>query len=210
MSEAEVFAACAEQRRDIADFLETLDDSQLAAQSLCGEWDVRTVGAHLTVLISVPRSRLALAAVRARGSFDRANAAVAKQVATQPVPRVAQTLRDRATSRATPPVGGHRAPLTDVLIHGGDMRIPLGLPFEPPVPLVETALDFLTGRAIGFVPSGRLRGLALAPTDSAWRWGSGEPVTGRAADLMMAVCGRPAVLDRLGGRGVELLAARIA
>jgi uncharacterized protein (TIGR03083 family) len=209
MDTREVFAACAEQRRACADLIETLDDAQLATLSLCGEWDVRTVAAHLTVPLLVPTLKFARAALRHRGSFDRTNAALAKQMATTPVPRIAANLRAHAESRYTPPVGGPRAPLTDLLIHGGDVRIPLGLPFDPPVDAVETALDFLTGLAIGFVPRGRLKDIRIAPTDSPRRWGSGAEISGRAADLMMAASGRRATLDELAGPGLDVIAARL-
>jgi uncharacterized protein (TIGR03083 family) len=205
----EIFAACAEHRRAFADLIETLDEAQLATSSLCGEWDVRTVAAHLTVPLLVSTPKFARAALRHRGNFDRTNAALAKQMATTPIARVAANLRTNAESRYTPPIGGPRAPLSDLLIHGGDVRIPLGLPFAPPVDAVETALDFLTGVAIGFVPRGRLRNVRIAPTDSGRRWGAGAEITGRAADLMMAVSGRTVALDALSGPGRDVLAARI-
>ena len=42
-----VFAAVADERRQIASLIDGLDDAQLARQSLCAGWDVRTVAAHL-------------------------------------------------------------------------------------------------------------------------------------------------------------------
>lgn len=58
-----------------------------------------------------------------------------------------------AESRFAPPVTGPRAPLADGLVHEGDMRVPLGLAYDPPPDAVAAALDFVTGgRAVGFVP----------------------------------------------------------
>lgn len=42
-----VFAAVGNQRRQIADLIDDLDDAQLATMSLCAGWDVKTVAAHL-------------------------------------------------------------------------------------------------------------------------------------------------------------------
>jgi uncharacterized protein (TIGR03083 family) len=42
-----VFAAVADERREIAALIDGLDDAQLATQSLCAGWDVKTVAAHL-------------------------------------------------------------------------------------------------------------------------------------------------------------------
>jgi hypothetical protein len=42
-----IFAAVAEQRRQIAGLLDSLGDTQLACPSLCAGWDVKTVAAHI-------------------------------------------------------------------------------------------------------------------------------------------------------------------
>ncbi|MFD6134986.1 maleylpyruvate isomerase N-terminal domain-containing protein, partial [Isoptericola sp. NPDC060257] len=71
---ADVFAATAERRRAVADLLEALDVSQLAAPSLCSGWDVRTVGAHLAQTAAPGAlGEFLRDLVRARGSIHRAN-----------------------------------------------------------------------------------------------------------------------------------------
>ena len=74
---------------------------------------------------------------------------------------------------------------------------------------VGPVLDFLTGpRArAGFVPSGRLRGLALVADDQPWRHGTGAEVRGPGLLLAMAVLGREPAYAGLTGPGVERLAA---
>lgn len=42
---------------------------------------------------------------------------------------VAAALRRYADHELSPPITGPLSGLTDVLVHGGDIRIPLGLPF---------------------------------------------------------------------------------
>ncbi len=205
-----VFAAAAEQRRGLADLVESLDDAQLATPSLCAGWDVRTVAGHLVAaLILTPRS-LVTPLVRARGSLDTANTLMARDVARRPVFELAALLRRHATKRIAPPVTGPRAPLTDTLVHGGDMRLPLGIPHDPAPAAVRFCLDFVTaGRPIGFLPLGRLRGLRLQATDQDWAWGEGDAVSGRGIDLLMAACGRTATLPALAGPGSALLAERL-
>jgi hypothetical protein len=44
-----VFTAVADERREIADLVEHLEDAQLAAPSLCTGWDVRTVARMCSV-----------------------------------------------------------------------------------------------------------------------------------------------------------------
>ena len=81
---------------------------------------------------------------------------------------------------------------------------------DPDPQLAALALDFLTGPwPFGFVPLGRLRGIALRGTDIGRAWGKGAEVSGPVAGLMMAVPGRTALLDMLGGPGLRLLRDRL-
>jgi len=76
---------------------------------------------------------------------------------------------------------------------------------------VGWALDFLTGpRPLGFVPRGRLRGIALHSTDIGRSWGTGAEIHGPAALLMMAATGRVGVLGQLEGPGVAVLGKRLS
>jgi len=56
---------------------------------------------------------------------------LARRRARLPAAEIADTLRRRAEHRLSPPLFGPTDPLADILVHGGDMRIPLGLPFHP-------------------------------------------------------------------------------
>ena len=72
----------------------------------------------------------------------------------------------------------------------------------------EHALDFLvTPKARrGFV-SGPLPELTYAATDVDWSHGSGQVVSGPAAALGLAICGRTVALGDLDGPGADRLAA---
>ena len=205
-----VFAASARHRRAVADVLESLDENQLALSSLCAGWDVRTVAAHLASAIA-PSNRAFMGAVlRHGGNLHHAIDAVARKTARLPVADIVEILRRHADSRFTPPVTGPRGPLTDVLVHTGDMRIPLGLSHNPVGAHVRAALDFVSmGRPVGFVPRGRLAGLQLVAEDLDWRWGAGPDVCGRGIDVLMVACGRASVLPQVHGPGVETVSARL-
>lgn len=209
MDQEFVFAAAADERRQLADLLDHLDDDQLAIPSLCEAWDVKAVGAHLACGVTEPIARFLLLCVRT-GSVHRASEELTRRRARRPTAEITAALRDNADKRLSPPGTGPRAPLADLLVHGGDIRIPLGLPFEPDPDRVAVALDFLTGpRPVGFVPKGRLAGLSLHGTDEQRVWGSGDEVRGPVAALMMAACGRTATLPALNGAGLSLLRPRL-
>jgi uncharacterized protein (TIGR03083 family) len=205
----QVFAAVADERRGIADLIEGLSDAELATPSLCAGWDVKTVAAHLVSVFADGFWGFQRAAIRNRG-MHRGIDTLARRRATEPASQIAATLRGRAEARLSPPVTGPLSGLADVLVHGGDIRIPLGLPFEPDHQRVCSALDFLTGiRPLAVVPRSRLRGIRLHDNASGRAWGKGDEVSGAAPFLMIAAAGRIEALRTLEGPGVEVLRRRL-
>lgn len=209
LDDAEIFAACARLRRELADWLPTLTPEQLDTPSLCAGWTVRDVAGHLAAAVALPLRALLVQTVRSRFDLHRANAELARRFAARPLPELAAALRRRADVALAPPGIGARGPLTDLLVHDGDMRIPLGLPVTPDPALVAVALGFLAPGAVGFAPRRRVAGLRLVATDLDRSWGDGVELVGTGVDLMLGVCGRRAVLDRLSGPGAPVLAGRI-
>ena len=204
-----VFAAVADERRQIADLIDELDDSHLATPSLCSGWDVRTVAAHL-VSVFADSFWVFMGTAARRRSMAHAIDELARRRAQLPAAEIAATLRRCADYPLSPPLFGPLDPLADILVHGGDMRIPLNLPFEPDPELAALALDFLTGPwPFGFVPLGRLRGISLYASDIDQTWGKGVEISGPASAVLMAVCGRKALLHLLDGPGLPLLRRRL-
>ena len=204
-----IFAAAAVNRRAMADLLEGLTPVQLVTQSLCGEWDVQTVGAHLAAAITTKTPSFMLELLRNRGNFDRANSAVAIKEARHGITATIAKIRANADSRFAPPVVGPRAPLADVIIHTADIAQPLGLPYDAPGDHVRTVLEFLTGgRNLGFVKRGTLDGVRLVADDIDLGIGDGDEVRGRGIDLAMVLVGRSVVFDRLTGPGLSRLRSR--
>ncbi len=205
-----VFAAVASERRQIADLLDGLDDAQLATPSLCEGWDVKTVAAHLVSVVADGFWTFQRAALRRR-SVDRGIDELARRRARASAAEIATALRHHADRELSPPITGPLSGLTDVLVHSGDIRIPLGLPFHPDPERAALALDFLTGRwPLGFVSRGRLRGICLRGMDIGLIWGTGAEIHGPVAALMVSVCGRAALLDALDGPGLPLLRERLS
>jgi uncharacterized protein (TIGR03083 family) len=205
-----VFAAVADERRGIACLLEGLDDAQLATPSLCKGWDVKTVAAHVVSTVTDGTPAFLRLALRRR-SMARAVDELARRRAQLPAAEIAAGLRRCADHPLSPPLFGPLDPLADVMVHGGDVRIPLGLPFDPDPRRAGLAMDFLTGPwPFGFVPLGRLRGISLRASDIGRTWGSGAEIRGPVAALMMAVAGRTALLHMLDGPGLPRLSRRLS
>ena len=205
-----IIAAIADERRRIADLVDALAPAQLDTPSLCGEWTVRHVAGHLLAAVAAPSSALLALIVRSGFSLHRANARLAVRMAAQPPGDLAAALRAHADDPFRPPVVGYPGQLTDLQVHGQDMRRPLGLPGGLRPERLQASLNFLTGgRAIGFTPRRRLAGLRFEATDLDWSAGEGAVVVGPAEALMMAMTGRPVALADLDGPGVPILRDRL-
>jgi uncharacterized protein (TIGR03083 family) len=205
-----VFAAVADERRRLASLLEGLDAAQWATPSLCEGWDVQTVAAHVVSTVVDGTPAFLRHAVRCL-SMARAIDELARRRARLPATEIVADLRRCADRPISPPLFGPLDPLADVLVHGGDVRIPLGLPFRPDPQLAALAMDFLTGPwPFGFVPFGRLRGISMRADDIGRGWGTGAEIRGPVAVLMMAISGRTALLHQLDGPGLPELRRRIS
>ena len=205
-----VFAAVADERRRLASLLEDLDAAQWATPSLCKGWDVKTVAAHVVSTVEDGTPAFLWHGVR-RGSMARAIDELARRRARLPATEIVADLNRCAGRPISPPLFGPLDPLADVLVHGGDVRIPLGQPFRPDPQLAALAMDFLTGPwPFGFVPLGRLRGISMRADDIGRAWGTGAEIRGPVAALMMAMSGRTAFLRQLDGPGLPELRRRIS
>ena len=111
-----------------------------------------------------------------------------------------------AGSRRTAPFVTPMEPLIDVLVHGQDIALPLGRTRPVPVDAAVAASQRVWDLGFPFRARRRLQGFRLTATDAHWTAGSGLPVEGPIAALLLLVTGRQAALDRLSGAGARRLA----
>lgn len=207
-STAGAFAPVHAARARLADDLTDLDDAAWRTPSLCDGMSVRDVVAHLTAGASLSFPRWF--AMLARARFD-ADAMVARQVADHLGNDPADTLtRFRAVvGSTTVPSRRHLdAWLGEVLVHGEDVRRPLGLPSAEPARAWEQVARCYVARDFTVRSRTLARGLRLEADDSGFAHGDGPLVRGTTRALVMALAGRRAYLDELDGDGVAVLAAR--
>ena len=126
----------AHERRNLADTLSGFDTRQWTAASLCRGWTVHDVAAHVLMPLVTSLPRLLLAMTGSGFSFDRANVRLTAAVARRSNDQIVLGLREHAEHRFKPPGMGFEAPLTDVIVHGQDIRRPLGIQhaFAPGAP----------------------------------------------------------------------------
>ncbi|MFD3662970.1 maleylpyruvate isomerase family mycothiol-dependent enzyme [Streptomyces sp. NPDC058659] len=195
------------ERAALIEDLARLDDRQWEQPSLCDGWTVHDVVAHLVDTYRTTRLGFVLGLARARFDFDRQNSAgVARERGTTPQETL-ERLRRVAARTSTPP-----APLdsrlVEEVVHGEDIRRPLGLTRTYPPESVARSLRLQTRTPASFGGAKELMTrVRLTATDADLTVGTGPEASGPALSLLLAVSGRRVALGDLTGPGVATLAA---
>jgi len=194
------------ERADLAAFLPTLGANDWQAPSLCAGWTVKDVVAHM--LSYEELGFLGLIKRFVKGRVVRANEVGVKEFASMNPDELVALLDSHLRPRGLTAGFGGMIALVDGTIHHQDIRRALGRPRTVPVDRLARILPLVPGNPrLG--AGKRIRGLRLHATDLDWNHGSGPEVAGTGEALLMAMAGRPAVLDELSGPGHATLANRI-
>ncbi len=163
--------------------------------------------AHLTAAATLGPLTWMRSVLAARFDFDRHNALrLAEQLGDSP----ADTLERfrRVVSSTTATWGPKNAWLGEVVIHGEDIRRPLGMSSRTPTSTAVRLAQFFATTDFTVWSRSRVRGLRLEASDADFSRGDGARVRGPVLSLLMAMTGRVAHTVDLEGAGVAELAAR--
>lgn len=142
---------------------------------------------------------------RARFDFDRQNSNdIAKARGASPR-QTLDRLRAAATRTTTPPVPLDTR-IVEEVVHGEDLRRPLGLTRAYPIEAVLRSLRYQarTSQKLGGAKE-LLSRLRLVATDTDYTAGEGSEVHGPVLALLLAISGRRVALDELDGAGVATI-----
>jgi uncharacterized protein (TIGR03083 family) len=181
--------------------MDTLTPEQWFAPSLCPDWTVHDVLAHLVDDAKTTRLGFVARFVVARFDFDRCNQlGVDRERSGDPRHTLNEfpSVSGRTTSAPAPLV----TRLVEAFVHGEDIRRPLGISRVYPVDDVATALRYHLATSVNRGGGKeRAEGLRLVSTDSDLESGAGKDVHGTTLALLLAVSGRPVAPDELAGPG---------
>ena len=196
------------ERAALAQDVSGLSEQQWAARSLCSDWTVHQVLAHVVATTTMTPSRFVAGFAGAGFTFTRFNARnVARNTGATPADTLAQ-FRAHLTDRSSPP-GPKDTWIGEIVIHGTDIRRPLGIDYQPPVATVRRVADFYKTSNPIVGARDRIAGMTLRATDADWSHGSGPEVSGPLLSLVLAMTGRRAAVGDLAGDGLDLLATRM-
>lgn len=200
------------QRLQLARLLGQLSSGQWSRPSLCAGWTVRDVAAHLT-LQQLGLAGAACMLARWRGSLDRTiHDAACRRAAAWPAGQIIATIRGAAGSRRHNIGVTYLETLTDILVHGQDIAMPVGRRHDMPPQAAATAVSrVLSMRWPPPFPAARMvAGFRLAATDTPWSAGEGPEVRGPISAILLVCTGRLIALPQLSGEGAPRLAARLS
>ncbi|BBY13076.1 maleylpyruvate isomerase family mycothiol-dependent enzyme [Mycobacterium marseillense] len=194
------------ERADLAEFLATLAPQDWEAPSLCTQWSVKDVVAHVVSYEEL--GAVGLLKRFAKGRVVRANQVGVDEFANLTPPQLLEFLRSHLQPRGLTAGFGGMIALVDGTIHHQDIRRALDRPRQVPPDRLQRVLSLVPGNPrLG--AGRRVRGLRLRATDLEWTHGDGPEVTGPGEALLMAMSGRPAALADLAGPGHATFAARL-
>ncbi len=176
---------------------------------MCAGLTVREVLAHLTAGASLNAVSWLAGVIRCRFDFDKQVAMrLAEQLGATPADTL-ERFRHIVPSRTKPPLPAI-AMLGETIVHGEDIRRPLGIRRDHPIEVVTQVAEYYRGSDLVVVAKGRIGGLRLSADDGPFATGSGPLVSGPTLALTMAMTGRATYCDDLDGDGVEVLRSRCA
>jgi uncharacterized protein (TIGR03083 family) len=196
------------ERAALAEDLADLDAKQWRHDTLCGEWDVEEVVAHLTAAASLSQLQWLASMLGARFRPAVHNQ---RRLAEHRGSTPAETLdRFRAVITSTTAPSGHTpAYLGEVVVHAQDIRQPLGLARTPSVDALTPVADFFAQRDFAVASHSHVADLQLRADDGPFAAGAGPLVTGSTLALVMSMAGRASYVAELAGPGVPTLRSRL-
>jgi uncharacterized protein (TIGR03083 family) len=196
------------ERAALAEDLADLDDEQWRHATLCGQWDVEEVVAHLTAAASLNQWRWMRSMFGARFRADVHNQRRMVEYRGNTPAETLDLFRSIVPS-TTAPSGHTAAYVGEVLVHAQDIRQPLQLPRTPTVDALTPVAEFYAHRDFAVRSRTAVAGLQLRADDGPFATGTGPLVTGSTLALVMSMAGRTLYVDQLDGPGVPDLRARI-
>ena len=203
----EIWPMIHDERKALAADLQTVTGDQWDTPSLCSEWTIRDVLAHMTSTASLTPPSFFGRLISSGFSFDKVQEnGVAAQRGSSPAETLAKF--EGVLDSVKHPPGPNTTWLGEVIVHAEDIRRPLGIKHSYPAEAMVAVANFYKGSNMLIGSKNRISGLTLHATDAEWSHGTGPEVAGPILSLVQAMTGRAAVLDDLSGEGVATLRSR--
>jgi uncharacterized protein (TIGR03083 family) len=207
MKSTEVWDLIHGERLSMAETWASFTPEQWASPSWCAGWSVQQLAGHLVASAEQTPPNFFISMAKAGFKFNVFADRDAKRNASEGPDQLIRRLRERTTTTNHPP-----APITamlgEIVVHGDDIRRPLGLSHATPEAALVAVADSWKNSNILIGSKRRIAGLRLRATDCTWTHGNGPEVSGPMASLVLAMSGRKESFADLTGEGLATLSSR--
>lgn len=207
MKSEETWKYIHEERVRLVETLASLSPEQWAANSWCKGWSVKDTASHVLAGAEQTTFNFFRAFIGAGMKFDVCAERGVRDLASLEPGELVRRLKARTTTTNRPP-----APvmvmLGEIVVHGDDIRRPLGLTHRSPEAALFAVADNWKNSNLLIGAKRRIFGLRLRATDADWSHGDGPEVAGPMQSLILAMVGRPGAYGDLSGDGVSMLKTR--
>jgi uncharacterized protein (TIGR03083 family) len=207
MKTEEVWQHIHSERAALAGTLDALTPQQWAAASWCEGWTVLDTTGHVVAAAEQTFPNFYKELVQAGFRFNVFAERGARHNASAGPQELVRRLRLRTTTTNHPPAPV-MAMLGEIVVHGEDIRRPLGLSHASPEAALVAVADSWKNSNLLIGAKRRISGLRLRATDADWRHGDGPEVAGPLQSLVLAMTGRKGAHQDLSGEGLAVLASR--
>jgi uncharacterized protein (TIGR03083 family) len=208
MKSAETWKYIHGERARLAESLSSLSAEQWASPSWCTGWTVRDTMGHVVAAAEQTPANFYKELLSAGFKFNVFTERGAKRFGALNPEELVRRLKERTTTTNHPPAPV-MAMLGEIIVHGEDIRRPLGIVQNraPEAALIALADSWKKSNLL-IGAKRRIAGVRLRATDANWVHGDGPEVAGPLTSLVLAMTGRKGAHEDLSGEGLALLGGR--
>jgi uncharacterized protein (TIGR03083 family) len=195
------------ERTAMADTLAGLSEEQWRASSWCAGWSVEQTAGHVLAAAEQTPGNFYKDLSAARFRFNVFTDRDAKRLGAIEHDQLVDRLRARTSTTNHPPAPVI-AMLGEIIVHGEDIRRPLGLSHQAPQAALRAIADSWKNSNLLIGSKRRIAGVRLRASDCEWIHGEGPEVAGPLNSLILAMTGRKGAHSDLEGDGLTVLAGR--
>lgn len=195
------------ERVQMVNTLESLTPAQWGADSWCSGWSIQDAAGHILAAAEQTPLNFYRELGAAGFKFDVFTTRGATRLSKIGPAEIVRRLGARTTTTNHPPAPV-MAMLGEIVVHGDDIRRPLGLVHHTPEEALLAVADSWKNSNLLIGAKRRIAGLKLRATDAEWSHGDGPEVSGPLQSLILAMTGRKSAYDDLSGEGVAELSRR--
>lgn len=198
-----------QERARLDSLFSDLNADSWSTRSLCHNWSVQEVAAHLSAASQTGSTAWLVNMARCGFNTDRHNQRLLEQFVGTSFDQTLARYKEGISARKAP-LGSRMGLLGEVIVHGQDIARALGRKFNPAPEAVLLVAEFFSSKDFAVNSRSMIKSISIVADDQDFTAGCGPAVHGELLDLVMAMAGRKQSLQSLSGPGVSKLTAAMA